>query len=81
MEKGLKELGLKKASDLPKITLSYNTDEAHQKIAQAVQEMWNKELGVDVELGNEEWNVYIDKLHAGNYQIGRLGWTADFNDG
>ncbi|MCY9216596.1 peptide ABC transporter substrate-binding protein [Bacillus haynesii] len=81
LEKGLKELGLKKATDLPKITLSFNTDEAHQKIAQAVQEMWNKELGVDVELGNEEWNVYIDKLHAGNYQIGRLGWTADFNDG
>lgn len=43
--------------------------------------MWNKDLGVDVELGNEEWNVYIDKLHSGNYQIGRLGWTADFNDG
>lgn len=21
------------------------------------------------------------RLHAGNYQIGRLGWTADFNDG
>ncbi|TWK72859.1 Oligopeptide-binding protein OppA [Bacillus paralicheniformis] len=81
LNKGLKELGLKKASDLPKITLSYNTDEAHQKIAQAVQEMWSKDLGVKAELSNEEWNVYIDKLHTGNYQIARLGWVADFNDG
>ncbi len=80
LEKGLKEMGLKDASELPKINLSYNTDDAHAKIAQAVQEMWKKELGVNVELDNSEWNVYIDKLHSGNYQIGRLGWLADFND-
>ncbi|MGG1227130.1 oligopeptide ABC transporter substrate-binding protein OppA [Bacillus sp. PK3-037] len=80
LEKGLKEMGLSKASDLPKIKLSYNTDDAHAKIAQAVQEMWKKNLGVDVELDNSEWNVYIDKLHSQDYQIARMGWLADFND-
>ncbi|MDP1505707.1 ABC transporter substrate-binding protein [Bacillus velezensis] len=76
----LKELGVKNASDLPAIKLSYNTDDAHAKIAQAVQEMWKKNLGVKVELDNSEWNVYIDKLHSQNYQIGRMGWLGDFND-
>ncbi|MED1748637.1 MULTISPECIES: peptide ABC transporter substrate-binding protein [Bacillus] len=80
LEKGVKELGYKSVSDLPALKLSYNTDEAHQKIAQAIQEMWKRDLGVKVELDNSEWNVYIDKLHSGDYQIGRMGWLGDFND-
>ncbi|ANS37867.1 peptide ABC transporter substrate-binding protein [Bacillus velezensis] len=80
LNKGLKELGVKNASDLPAIKLSFNTDDAHAKIAQAVQEMWKKNLGVKVELDNSEWNVYIDKLHSQNYQIARMGWLGDFND-
>ncbi|WP_445486687.1 peptide ABC transporter substrate-binding protein [Niallia sp. 03133] len=80
LKKGLEELKLKDASELPAITLSYNTDEAHAKIAQAIQDMWKRELGINVKLGNEEWAVYIDKLHSGDYQIGRMGWLGDFND-
>lgn len=80
LEKGLKELNIKDASKLPEITLSYNTSESHQKIAQAVQNMWKKELGINVKLDNAEWAVYIDKLHSGDYQIGRMGWLGDFND-
>ncbi|MGC8227504.1 peptide ABC transporter substrate-binding protein [Pseudobacillus badius] len=80
LEKGLKELGMKDASELPEITISYNTDEAHQKIAQAIQDTWKKELGVKTKLGNEEWAVYIEKLHSGDYMVGRMGWLGDFND-
>ncbi|AGK52730.1 peptide ABC transporter substrate-binding protein [Bacillus sp. 1NLA3E] len=80
LEKGLKELNLKSAADLPAISLSYNTNEGHQKIAQAIQDMWKQNLGVNVTLDNQEWKVYIDKLHSGDYQIGRMGWLGDFND-
>ncbi len=77
LEKGLEELGL---DSLPKLSISYNTSEAHAAIAQAVQDMWKKHLGIDVELKNEEWKVYLDSLGEGNYEIGRIGWVADFND-
>jgi oligopeptide transport system substrate-binding protein len=77
MEKGLEELGL---SEMPTIKLSYNTSEAHASIAQAVQDMWKKGLEVDVELHNEEWGVYLDSMGAGDFQVGRMGWLADFND-
>lgn len=77
LEEGLKELGL---DELPKVKLSYNTSEAHGAIAQAVQDMWRENLEVDVELNNEEWNVYLDSMGAGNFQVGRMGWVADFND-
>ncbi|MFD2045324.1 peptide ABC transporter substrate-binding protein [Ornithinibacillus salinisoli] len=77
LEAGLDELGL---DELPKIQLSYNTSEAHATIAQAVQDMWRENLGVEVELNNEEWNVYLDTMGEGNFQVGRMGWLADFND-
>ncbi|BDG42369.1 peptide ABC transporter substrate-binding protein [Saccharococcus caldoxylosilyticus] len=80
LKKGLQELGLKDVKDLPPITLSFNTDDQHVKIAQAIQDMWKKNLGVEVKLENAEWAVYIDKLHSGDYQIGRMGWLGDFND-
>lgn len=77
LEKGLEELGL---DELPTVKLSYNTDEGHAAIAQAAQDIWKKELGVEVELNNEEWNVFLDSLGEGDYQMGRMGWIADFND-
>lgn len=77
LQEGMKELGITK---LPSITLSYNTSEGHKKIAEAIQDQWKKNLGVEVKLENKEWKVYLEDLHAGNYQIGRMGWLGDFND-
>lgn len=80
LQKGLEELGYKDASELPAVTLSYNTSEAHQKIAQAIQDMWKQNLGVEVTLDNSEWNVYLDKVNQMDYQVARMGWLGDFND-
>ncbi|KAB2337215.1 peptide ABC transporter substrate-binding protein [Cytobacillus depressus] len=80
LQKGLEEMGLKDPSELPAITLSYNTSEGHQKIAQAIQDMWVKNLGVEVTLDNQEWAVYLDKVHGMDYQVARMGWLGDFND-
>ncbi|HEX7064490.1 MAG TPA: peptide ABC transporter substrate-binding protein [Bacillales bacterium] len=80
LKQGMKELGYDSVADFPEITLSYNTNEAHAKIAQAIQEMWKDTLGVDVKLYNAEWKVYLKKLEEGNYQVGRMGWLGDFND-
>ena len=79
LAEGLKELGLSDPSEL-NITLSFNTSEAHSSIAQFIQEGWSKNLGINVKLDNAEWQVYLDKLSNLDYQIGRLGWIADYND-
>ncbi|MBU8714705.1 MULTISPECIES: peptide ABC transporter substrate-binding protein [Brevibacillus] len=77
LEEGMKEQGLSK---LPPVTLVYNTSEGHKKIAEAIQDQWRKNLGVEVKLENQEWKVYLETMHEGNYQVGRLGWSGDFND-
>jgi oligopeptide transport system substrate-binding protein len=76
----LGEMGLSSAAELPDITISYNTHEAHAKIAQAIQDQWKKAFDIEVGLENEEWAVYLEKINAGDYQVGRLGWLGDFND-
>ncbi len=79
LDAGLKELGLASAADL-EVKVSYNTSEAHSAIAQFIQQGWSEKLGVSVKLDNAEWQVYLDKISNGDFQIGRLGWGADYND-
>lgn len=63
-----------------KITLNYNTSEAHQKIAVAVQQMWKQKLGVEMTPMNYEWKVHTDKLQAGDFEMARYAWCADYNE-
>jgi len=62
-----------------KVTLQYNTDENHKKIAVAAQQFF-KQLGVQVELNNVEWKVHTDRLQSGDFQMARYAWCADYNE-
>lgn len=64
----------------PKLEILYNTMEGHKKIAQAIQEMWKNNLGIEVSLINQEWKVYLSSMHTHNFEIGRQGWIGDYND-
>ena len=79
LDKGIEELGLNGPEDI-KISLSYNTSEAHAAIMQYIQQGWQDNLGIDATLDNNEWQVYLQKLSEGDFQAGRLGWTGDVND-
>ena len=62
-----------------KLQLAYNTSENHKKIAVAIAAMWKK-LGVDVDLVNTELKVHYANLRQGDFEVGRAGWIADYND-
>lgn len=76
----LAEAGYPGGKDFPKVTLMFNTSENHLKIAETLQEMWRKNLGIEVALENQEWKVYIQNQHSMNYEISRSGWIADYVD-
>ncbi|MFD2672333.1 peptide ABC transporter substrate-binding protein [Marinicrinis sediminis] len=77
LEQGMKEEGY---ATLPAITLTYNTSEGHKKLAEAIVDMWRQNLGVEVQLENQEWGVFLENRTNLNYQIARSGWGADYND-
>ena len=63
-----------------KLTILYNTSENHKKIAEAIQQMWNKELGINTTLENVEFKVKIDRENAHQFEISRSGWVGDYLD-
>jgi oligopeptide transport system substrate-binding protein len=76
----LAKAGYPDGKGFPKLTIMYNTSEAHKTIAQAIQEMWKKNLGIDVELDQAEWQVYLDRQSKLDYQVSRAGWIGDYAD-
>jgi oligopeptide transport system substrate-binding protein len=61
------------------VQLAYNTSENHKRIAVAIAAMWKK-LGINVELVNTELKVHYANLRQGDFEVGRAGWIADYND-
>jgi oligopeptide transport system substrate-binding protein len=76
----LAEAGFPDGNGFPKLEILYNTLGKHRAVAEAIQQMWRKNLGVDITLLNKEWKVYIDSMHSKQYQIARYGWVADYAD-
>ena len=76
----LADAGYPNGKGFPVVEYLYNTDDRHQAVAEALQNMWQTELGVQVTLRNEEWNSFLETRKQGDYSIARNGWTADYND-
>ncbi|MDO8538944.1 MAG: peptide ABC transporter substrate-binding protein [Opitutaceae bacterium] len=76
----LAEAGFPDGKGFPSIELLYNTSENHRAIAEAIQQMWKRNLGVDITLLNQEWKVYLDSQHTKNFTLQRGGWIADYVD-
>jgi len=76
----LREAGYPDGKGLPPIVLGYNTDEDHKLVAEAIQSMWQRTLGVVVSIENQEWKVFLKKLQNDPFQVYRSGWGADYPD-
>jgi oligopeptide transport system substrate-binding protein len=76
----LQEKGL--TADKLDLTLMFNTSSGHQKIADAIQQMWKTNLGLDIKVVNQEWKVYLvtTKDPKATPQIFRMGWCMDYPD-
>lgn len=77
LEKGMAEAGLK---TLPEVTLTYNTNDLHQRIAQTLQAMFHDNLGVDIKLANKESKVLTAEQKKLELQFSRSSFLPDFAD-
>jgi oligopeptide transport system substrate-binding protein len=76
----LAEAGFPNGKGLPPIELLYNTSDNHRTLAEAVQEMWRRELGVEVRLVSQEFKGVLNERRTGNYQILLSDWVGDYAD-
>ncbi|MBR6109651.1 MAG: peptide ABC transporter substrate-binding protein [Clostridia bacterium] len=63
------------------IQLEYltNPTSGHVAIAETIMQDL-AELGIELTIQQQEWNVFLEERKAGNFDFAREGWIADFND-
>lgn len=76
----LAEAGFPDGNGFPEIEYLFNTSDGAQFFAQAIQEMWRKNLGVRVSLKNQEYKVYRVSMEQGDYDLARSAWSGDYLD-
>jgi len=79
-KKLLAEAGYKDGKGFPTVTLVYNTREENKKAAELLQEMIRKNLGINIEIHNQEWKVYQDSKQRRVYDISQCFWAGDYFD-
>ncbi|MCI0369820.1 MAG: ABC transporter substrate-binding protein [candidate division NC10 bacterium] len=75
----LAEAGYPDGKGLPPLTLHYNTSLTNRRLAEFVQAQL-AEVGVKVELAALDWPAYLKLVDAGQTQMHRMGWIADYPD-
>ncbi|WP_425401035.1 peptide ABC transporter substrate-binding protein [Aeoliella sp.] len=76
----LAEAGFPGGNGFPKFEIFYNNNEGHKAIAELLRKQWQRELGISVGLRNMAWPAFTDAMRQTQYDIGRQGWIADYND-
>ncbi|NLZ81053.1 MAG: peptide ABC transporter substrate-binding protein [Clostridiales bacterium] len=74
----LADAGYPNGEGFPTIELMCNP--GHEAMMEAIQNMWMQDLGLNVTISSQDWNVFIDTRSNGEYQVARHGWLADYND-
>lgn len=77
LKEGLQELNL---TAFPKVTFLTDNNDLRSKISQALQEMWKRNLGVEVEIKSMERKVFVQSVKAGEFQFALYSTGADYDD-
>lgn len=63
------------------LRILFNSNPEIKKLSVAIASMWKANLGIDAELNDEEYRVFLDsRKDASRWDIARLSWVADYND-
>ena len=76
----LAEAGFPGGEGFPSLELLYNASGAERTIVEAVQRMWQENLGIEVSLANQDYKVYVATMQSGDYDIARSIWIGDVAD-
>ncbi len=76
----LTDAGYPEGNSFPEISILYNNSGSNQILAQAIQDMWLKNLGIKVNLVGQEAQVYLASIQNQQYDAAKMEWVGDFVD-
>lgn len=66
---------------IDKVSITYNTSESNQKIAEFIQAQWKQNLGLTFPMKNMEFKTFLPYRSAVEYTgVVRNGWVGDYMD-
>ena len=78
---GLKEAGLSPdPADFKLHYLGSGTSQNARLVSEFIKQNLEDVLGITVDVKQMEWNQFINAMHAHNYDLAHLAWSADYND-
>lgn len=80
LDKGLKELGITKEQLSQNISFLTGDSDNAKKQAQALQQMWKQNLGVDVKIEAVSFKLRLDRYNRKDFSMTMSGWGADYDD-
>jgi oligopeptide transport system substrate-binding protein len=79
-QKLLAAAGYPDGKGLPPVNILINSSQNHRAVAEAIQQMWTRNLHIDARIQNQEWKVYLDSMINLDYCVARAGWIGDYDD-
>jgi oligopeptide transport system substrate-binding protein len=78
MDQALSELGFASAADIPPLKFGFNTGGGHEPRVAFLAEAWRQAFGLETEQIGSDFAVFLTQRTAGEYDIARNGWGADY---
>jgi oligopeptide transport system substrate-binding protein len=66
--------------NFPVLEIQTKNDNIWRAVAEAIQERWKHELGIQVEIASFEQKTWLSNSQALGYQINLYRWIGDYND-
>jgi oligopeptide transport system substrate-binding protein len=64
----------------PKLEYSHNENTGHAAVAQALQQMWSENLGIEIEIAVMDWPTFQGYRKTTDCEVARQGWIGDYTD-
>ncbi|MCI8478680.1 MAG: peptide ABC transporter substrate-binding protein [Oscillospiraceae bacterium] len=78
---GMAELGLGSDPSALDITFTFGaTTQWIRNYGEYLQQVYKNVLGLQIDLEFNEWGTYQSKINSGDYQVGYMTWSIDYND-
>jgi len=77
--------GFPDGKGFPRFKILYNASgggaaSVNEQVAVEIKDMWQKTLGIQCDLVNQEWKVYLNSMSNLDYDVCRASWIGDYND-
>ena len=76
----LADAGFPGGRGFPKLGILYNTQDMHKKIAEVIADQLARNLRIEVQPYNQEWQSYMASVREGQFDLARGSWIGDYVD-